>query len=139
VCWSDEVTFWIGEDGITFYVTRGSRRDEEYAEKNLRPSFKSRRVSVGAWASFCGDELGPIYVLPKGENMTAKRYYWVLKTHFIPFYNKMRAKYREEVVMQEDGASWHTAKIISNYLSNKGINRMLHPPQSPDLNPIENV
>ncbi len=99
VYWSDEVTFWIGEDGTIFYVTRGTRRDKEYTDKNLRPSFKSGRVLVGAWASFYRDELGPIYILPKGENITAKRYYWVLKTYFIPFYNRMRAKYREEVII----------------------------------------
>ena len=75
VYWSNKVTFWIGEDGTIFYVTRGTGREEEYTDKNLRPSFKSGRVSVGAWASFCGDELELIYILLKGENMTAKCYY----------------------------------------------------------------
>ena len=58
---------------------------------------------------------------------------------FVPFYNRMRAKYGDEVVMQEDNAPWHTAKIIKKYLANKGIKRMLWPPQSLDLNPIENL
>ena len=30
-----------------FYVTRGARREEEYAKKNLRPTFKSSRTIVG--------------------------------------------------------------------------------------------
>jgi hypothetical protein len=102
VCWSDEVTFEVGKDGSTFYVTRGAGRDEEYMDKNLRPSFKSRRVSVGVWACFCGDEVGPIYILSKKQTMTFKRYHWVLKTYFILFYNRMRAKYGDEVVIQED-------------------------------------
>lgn len=124
VCWSDEVTFECGEDMTTFWVTRGPGRDEEYADKNLRPSFKSRRVTIGVWSCFCGDHMGPLYILPNGENMTAKRYHWVLQRYFIPFYNRMRALYGEEVVIQEDNAPWHTAKAITNYLSNKGINRM---------------
>ena len=47
VCWSDEVTFEIGEDIRGFFMTRGPRREEEYAEKNLRPTFKSGRTTVG--------------------------------------------------------------------------------------------
>jgi hypothetical protein len=33
VCWSDEVTFYVGADGTVFYVTR--RPGEEWEEKNL--------------------------------------------------------------------------------------------------------
>ncbi|KAF4631079.1 hypothetical protein G7Y89_g7059 [Cudoniella acicularis] len=45
VCWSDEVTFELGEDLQTFWVTRGPGREEEYADKNLRPTFKSGRTT----------------------------------------------------------------------------------------------
>jgi transposase len=139
VCWSDEVTFEIGEELQTFYITRGVGREEEYADKNLRPTFKSGRTTVGVWSCFCGDEMGPLYILPEGENMTAKRYKWICQTLFVPFYNRMRCKYGDDVVMQEDNAPWHTAKVITKYLERKGIKRMKWPPQSPDLNPIENL
>lgn len=139
VCWSDEVTFEVGEDTRTFWVTRGAGREEEYANKNLRPTFKSGRTTVGVWSCFCGDEMGPLYILPEGENMTAKRYHWVLQRLYIPFYERMKQKYGKEVVMQEDNAPWHTAKIIKAYLNTKKVNRMSWPPQSPDLNPIENL
>jgi hypothetical protein len=99
VCWSDEVTFKVGEDLETFWVTRGPGRDEEYASQNLRPTFKSRRTTVGVWSCYCGDEMGPLYMLPEGEHMTAKRYKYVLQRLFIPFYNEMRRKYGDKVVM----------------------------------------
>jgi hypothetical protein len=35
VCWSDEVTFEVGEDLKTFWVTRGPGREEEYASKTF--------------------------------------------------------------------------------------------------------
>ncbi len=104
VVWSDEVTFEIGEDLTSFIVTRGPGRDEEYADKNLRPTFKSRRKSVGAWACFCGDELGALYILPKGENMNMYRYKRVLQTHLVLFHNKIVRKYGDEVVFIEDGS-----------------------------------
>jgi len=121
VCWSDEVTFEVGENLETFYVTRGPGVEEAYADKNLRPTFKSGRTTVGVWSCFCGDEMGPLYMLPEGENMTAKRYKWVLQRLFIPFYEEMRRKYGDKVVMQEDNAPWHTAKIIRKYLTNKRV------------------
>jgi hypothetical protein len=49
VCWSAEVTPEVGEDGSIFYVTRGSK--EEHLDKNLKPSFKSGRTSVGVCTS----------------------------------------------------------------------------------------
>jgi hypothetical protein len=43
-------------------------------------------------------------MLLEGENITAKQYKYVLQQLFVPFYERMRAKYSDEVVMQEDNA-----------------------------------
>ena len=104
-----------------FAVTRGAGREEEYAEKNLRPTFKSRRTTVGVWSCFCGDEMGSLYILPAGQNMNATRYKYVLQRLFILFYERMQAKHGNSVVMQEDNALWHTTKIITKYLANKNV------------------
>ena len=85
VCWSDEVTFYIGEDGNMYYVICVSGKDKEWLEKNLNPSFKSRRTSVGVWSCYCGDEMGPLVIIKKGGTMTAKHYLETVKKHFIPF------------------------------------------------------
>ena len=39
----------------------------------------------------------------------------------------------------EDNARPHTAALAQTYLENRGIPKTEWPPQSPDLNPIENV
>jgi len=49
--------------------------------------------------------------------MTAKRYLATVKKYFVPFYQQMVRKYGPDVVMQEDNAPWHTAKIVQNYLN----------------------
>jgi hypothetical protein len=64
-------------------------------------------------------------MLPEGENITAKQYKWILQRLFIPFYKRIRRKYSNKVVIQEDNALWHTAKIIIKYLGNKGVNRII--------------
>jgi hypothetical protein len=68
----------VGEDFRGFFITRGLRREEEYIEKNLRPTFKSGRTSIGVWSYFYKDEMGPLYMLLQGETITAKRYKYVL-------------------------------------------------------------
>jgi len=67
-------------------------------------------------------------MLLEGENITAKWYKYVLQQLFIPFYERIRAKYSNKVVMQEDNAPWHTAKIITKYLKNKKVRWMNWPP-----------
>ena len=47
VCWSNEVTFEVGHDSTTVYVSRRSGKKEAFLDKNLKPSFKSGRTSVG--------------------------------------------------------------------------------------------
>ena len=63
----------------------------------------------------------------------------MLKKHFIPFYQKMVKKYGPGVVMQEDNAPWHIAKIIYKYIARQGIPQLQWPSQLPDLSPIKNL
>jgi hypothetical protein len=48
--------------------------------------------------------------------MTAKRYLQTVKKHFLPFYRRMVRKYGQDVVLKEDNALWHTAKVVQSYL-----------------------
>jgi transposase len=38
-----------------------------------------------------------------------------------------------------DNAPIHTSKLIKDFFAENGIEPMIWPPQSPDLNPIENL
>ena len=44
-----------------------------------------------------------------------------------------------EWIFQQDNDPKHTARDTDHWLEQKGVNRMEWPPQSPDLNPIENL
>ena len=44
-----------------------------------------------------------------------------------------------DFIFQQDNASAHSSKVTTQYLEDQGINVLPWPPQSPDLNPIENL
>jgi hypothetical protein len=45
VCWLDKVIFVVREDGTVFYITWAL--GEEHLPKNLKPTFKSGRTTLG--------------------------------------------------------------------------------------------
>lgn len=44
-----------------------------------------------------------------------------------------------DFVFQQDNDPKHTSHLVKNYLQNQQIKVLPWPPQSPDLNPIENL
>ncbi len=45
----------------------------------------------------------------------------------------------DEFIFQQDNAPCHKSKMTMEYLSHNNVDLMEWPPQSPDLNPIENL
>jgi hypothetical protein len=68
--------------------------------------------------------MGPLVMLEKGGRMTAKRYLETVKKHFLPFYRRMVRKYRSGVVLQEDNAPWHTAKVVQRFFDKARVKRL---------------
>jgi len=71
--------------------------------------------------------------------MNVKRYLETVKKYFIPFYKRMKKKYGNDVVIQEDNTPWHTAKVVQAFWEGQKIKKLGGPPQSPDMSLIENV
>ena len=92
--------------------------------------------SVMIWGCFCGNKIGPIFVID--ENVNAKVYLEKVFKPFYPFYKALRRKNRKIILMQ-DNAPAHTASLIKQWFIQKKIDVMKWPPQSPDLNPIETL
>ncbi|KAF8853586.1 hypothetical protein BDZ45DRAFT_598311 [Acephala macrosclerotiorum] len=65
--------------------------------------------------------MGPLIIIEKGGRINAQRYLQIVKEHFIPFYRRIIEKYSEGVVMQENNAPWHTAKVVRNYMRKQSI------------------
>jgi len=86
---------------------------------------------------------GPLIVLEypggKGGGMNTARYcQQVLKGALLPFYDQMTQE-RGLVHFQQDNASCHTSKKTKKWFEDHHIPLFYHPPNSPDLSPIEPV
>ena len=65
-----------------------------------------------------------LVIIEKGGRITAKRYLETVKKYFVPFYKRMLHKYGLDIVIQEDNAPWHIAKIVQNYLNRQKVKRL---------------
>ena len=69
-------------------------------------------------------------------SMTAAKYIEILRSFFDGDTGKTE---RKRLVFQQDGASAHTAKVTQSFFRDSGITVLAWPPNSPDLNTIENI
>lgn len=132
VLFSDESKFNIfGSDGIC-RVRRptGKRLDSRYCQKTV----KHGGGNVMVWGCFSANGLGPIHRID--GIMDRFMYNNILKDVMLPYAEwNMPLKW----IFQQDNDPKHTAKVVKQWFKDNQIMVMDWPPQSPDLNPIENL
>ncbi|PPQ91969.1 hypothetical protein CVT25_004444 [Psilocybe cyanescens] len=141
IIWSDETYIYLGDDRGRVFITR--RADEEFLDDCLVPTFKQSPVRVMVWRCIIEGRKGPLVILEypggKGGGMNMDRYCeQVLEGVLVEFYKEM-VKERGQVKFQQDNAPCHQSKRTKTWFSNHAIPLLYHPPNSPDLSPIEPV
>ena len=68
--------------------------------------------------------------------MNSEFYQEILATSLIPF---IQEQFPESHRLMQDNDPKHVSKSTVNWMQERGINWWKTPPESPDLNPIENV
>eukprot|EP00171_Calliarthron_tuberculosum_P000951 IDg951t1 len=132
VLWSDESPFRIfGETGST-YVRR--RANEKLHKDCVSQTVKHGGGKIMVWGSFSSTGTAPLVRIT--GIMDQKVYKNILVHHAKPALNRLNAD-----IFQQDNDPKHTAKSNVNYLKSSlfPAELMEWPPQSPDLNPIENL
>jgi hypothetical protein len=132
---TDESTFEVGKSYGSVHVRQTAK--EKYQSDCLVASHKSGRSSVMIWGGFYAGTKLDLVVLSSGR-MNAESYInQVCKPVIGPFFeNSPEAR---GLILMEDNAPIHTAKLTSSWRDERDIVKLIWPPQSPDLNPIENL
>src|SRR5579859_783730 len=146
VIWSDESSIWIGVNPRRQWVIRPP--DERLNPKYVKKTFKSAQVKVMVWACFTGERLGPLIVCDEG-GIGANEYEDILYDGLFSLIDDLLEPPEDSETIQvadettflfmQDNASCHKATCILEFLKENHVPLMEWPPQSPDLNPIENL
>jgi len=123
---------------------------EELEENNLKPSFKSGRTNIGLYASIMHGRKTELILVRKRreEERTSKSDRLGLNAHqyateihqpyLIPFIEGINRS-PGTIHMAADNASLHKRLENKELQEDCGYQRLSWPPNSPDLNPIENA
>jgi hypothetical protein len=130
IVFSDEATLYPMRTRTAVRWTRPGMANPPPQENNLRIN------SINVWAYITYDGTGRIFRFE--GTMKKERYLKMLEDHlFVALEDPDDSD--DEMTYMQDGASYHTAPLIKNWLDKNEVNYIDWPPQSPDLNPIENI
>ncbi|GFX01032.1 transposable element Tcb2 transposase [Trichonephila clavipes] len=133
VLFSDESRFSLSSDCRRQLIWRESgtaRRPENIQEKDRYPT-----CSIMVWAGIMINVRTRIHVVANGT-MTGQRH---IDEVLLPHVRLFRGAVGDKFVFMDDNATCHRTLAVQDCLDSEGIQRLVWPARSPDLNPIENV
>jgi transposase len=131
IIWSDETSVEAIPQGRSIYFkVHGTTKREDLT---TQARVQGGGFKVMFWGCFSKLGLGPLVALEGNQN--GQTYKELLQEVLVP---ELRAAGREMTFMQ-DNASCHKSKLVSDFLAQNNVKVLPWPPQSPDLNPIENL
>ena len=131
VIWSDETTVYQCPKGKEM-ILRVHSTQLEHLEA-INPQIHSGGFSVMFWGCFSKLGLGPLVAIE--GSMNSEKYIELLQDHVIP---ELQVAGQPMVFMQ-DNAPCHKSRATMTFMDENNIELLDWPPQSPDLNPIENL
>ena len=155
VLWTDEVPLTIGKDPRRRWVTR--RAGEAYSEGMTLPALPQGK-QIMAWSVIGFNYKGHLIRFDLNARTPPLRYdlqrpfretqrngingpkyaEWIVRGPLFEAVQAFTSMGRLPIVM-EDNAPCHNNEYADRTRAELGLRRLLHPPNSPDLNPIENV
>jgi hypothetical protein len=131
VVWTDESPFVLRFNGRQ-RVWR--RSNERYKVTAMKGTLK-HDLKINVWGCFCAHGVGLLHLIP--GIMDTKVYIKILDNSLRDSIKTLFK--RRPYILQQDNDPKHKSKATMQYIQDARIDLMDWPPQSPDLNPIENL
>ena len=134
VIWSDETKIHRMGSGGRNWVWK--RPGGEVKEQHIKKTVKHGGGNLMMWGCMTAQGVG--YACRIDGTMNAELYTSILEDELqetVEYYGIQRDDY----VFQQDNDPKHTSRLATQWLSDSGIEVLKWLPQSPDLNPIENL
>lgn len=133
VLWTDESRFTLFESDGRVYVRR--RLHEEYKNCCIVPTVKFGGGGVTVWGAMSYRGTG---LMKRIEgNLNSQGYIDILENYAVPSAHLLG--YGDNYFYMDDNAPCHRSKVVKDWMANNNLRSLIWPPQSPDLNPIENL
>lgn len=132
VLWTDESTFEYHGSKKKQFCRLPQKLRQKHALVNER--IPHGGGSVMFWGCVCNSGLGNL--VPIDGTMNKDKYLNILNNYAFISGDTLIG---ESFILQQDNAPCHKARLITDFLRDTGVNTLDWPPQSPDLNIIENV
>lgn len=133
--WSDETTVRKMPKGREIYFRCHSSVDKENLPFNHQ--IQQGGFSVMFWGCFSSLGLGPLVALEGSQNRFT--YIETLRQYLLPQLEIARSDFGLDMTFMQDNAPCHKAKLVRDFLEENEVPTLDWPPQSPDMNPIENI
>ncbi|GFV42029.1 transposable element Tcb2 transposase [Trichonephila clavipes] len=133
VLFSDESRFSLSSDCRRQLIWRES--GTAYRPENIQEKDRYPTCSIMVWAGMMINGSTRLHVVANGT-MTGQRY---IDEVLLPHVRLFRGAVGDKFVFMDDNATCHRTLVVQDCLDSEGIQRLVWPARSPDLNPIENV
>ncbi|GFW37275.1 transposable element Tcb1 transposase [Trichonephila clavipes] len=133
VLFSDESRFSLSSDCRRQLIWRES--GTAYRPENIQEKDRYPTCSIMVWVGIMINGRTRLHVVANGT-MTGQRY---IDEVLLPHVRLFRGAVGDKFVFMDDNATCHRTLAVQDCLDSEGIQRLVWPARSPDLNPIENV
>ena len=127
---------------IPYFVTPHKQKNMVWMAEDdprptiLKPGFRSRKRMFTIFFNTKGPVI--IDIMPEGATITANYYTNTILTKLVREIDQQRPKTRgSRILLHQDNASAHKAKLTQDFLQEKGLHLLPHAPYSPDLAPCD--
>ncbi|GFX13659.1 transposable element Tcb2 transposase [Trichonephila clavipes] len=130
---SDESRFSLSSDCRRQLIWRES--GTAYRPENIQEKDRYPTCGIMVWAGIMINGRTRLHVVANGT-MTGQRY---IDEVLLPHVRLFRGAVGDKFVFMDDNATCHRTLAVQDCLDSEGIQRLVWPARSPDLNPNENV